>query len=76
MKYAWQQAVVAAIVELRPERLPERIKTAQKAIAQRLCDPEQPGIDEHVMLANALRALRVLDSPSPRVKRFNENIGG
>ena len=69
MKYPWQQAVVAAIVEFRPECLPEKIKTAERAIAQRLCDPQEPGLDEHLMLANALRALRVINPTSPQGKR-------
>jgi hypothetical protein len=68
-KYPWQQAVVAAIVEFRPECLPEKIKTAERAIAQRLCDPEKPGLDEQLMLANALRALRVINPTSPQGTR-------
>ena len=63
MKYPWQQAVVDAIVEFRPERLPGKIKTAERAIAARLCDPQEPDLDEHLTLANALLALRVIDSP-------------
>jgi hypothetical protein len=68
-KYPWQKAVVAAIVEFRPECLPEKIKTAERAIALRLCDPEKPGLDEHRMLANALRALRVINPTSPQGTR-------
>jgi hypothetical protein len=63
MKYPWQQAVVEAIVEFRPECLPGKIKAAERAIAQRLCDPQKPGLHEHLMLANALRALRVISPP-------------
>jgi hypothetical protein len=68
-KYPWQQAVVAAIVEFRPDCLPEKIKTAERAIARRLCDPQQPGLDEQLMLANALRALRVINPTSPPAAR-------
>jgi hypothetical protein len=60
MKYLWQRTVINAIAEFRPERLPEKVKTAERAIAQRLCDPQELGVHEHLMLANALRALRVI----------------
>lgn len=35
-KYAWQQAVVDAFLELRPECLPEKIDVAQTTILDRL----------------------------------------
>ena len=59
MKYAWQQAVVDAFMELRPERLPEKIEIAQGMLTERLSDPQQPDLDEQSALRDALHALRV-----------------
>jgi hypothetical protein len=59
MKYAWQQAVVDAFMELRPERLPEKIEIARRTLTERLSDPRQPDLDEQSALRDALHALRV-----------------
>jgi hypothetical protein len=59
MKYAWQQAVVDAFMELRPERLPEKIEIAERTLAERLTDPQQPDLSEQSALRDALNALRV-----------------
>jgi hypothetical protein len=59
LKYAWQQAVVDAFMELRPERLPERIEIAERTLVARLSDPQKPDRDEQAALCDALNALRV-----------------
>ena len=59
LRYAWQQAVVDAFMELRPERLPEKIEIAERTLAERLTDPQQPDLSEQSALRDALQALRV-----------------
>jgi hypothetical protein len=46
-------------MELRPERLPEKIEIAQGTLTERLSDPQQPDLDEQSALRDALHALRV-----------------
>jgi len=60
LKYPWQQAVVDAFMELRPERLPEKIEIAVRTLTERLSDPQQqqPDLDEQSALRDALHALR------------------
>lgn len=60
LKYPWQQAVLDAFTEGRPERLPAKINAAERAIAARLCDPTDTDLDEHAALQAALRSLRIL----------------
>jgi hypothetical protein len=59
LRCAWQQAVVDAFMELRPERLPEKIEIAERTLAERLTDPQQPDLSEQSALRDALQALRV-----------------
>ncbi len=63
LKYAWQQAVVDAFMELRPERLPEKIEIAERTLTDRLSDPQQPDLNEQSALRDALHAFARL---SPR----------
>lgn len=59
IKFPWQQFVLDAF--LAPQNsLPAKINIAEKAIAARLKDEQQPDLDERIALKDALRALRVL----------------
>ena len=71
MKYAWRQAVVDAFMELRPERLPEKIEIAVRTLTERLSNPQQPDFDEQSALRDALHALRAFlpaSEPAARAK--------
>ena len=56
VKYAWQEAVVDALIEWNPELLPEKIAAAERAVSERIvqgrADP-----DEKVALQGALLTL-------------------
>jgi hypothetical protein len=60
VRYPWQQNVLDAFMELRPEFLRSKINAAERAISARLCDPDPPDLDERIALRDALRSLRVL----------------
>jgi hypothetical protein len=60
LKYSWQQAVLDALTELRPERLQLKVGAAQRAIAVRLRDPNPPDLNEQLALQDASRSLHVL----------------
>ena len=64
VKYPWQEAVLNAYMEFRPEFLRSKIVVAERAIAARLRGPEKPNLEEQIALNDALRALEVL-APSP-----------
>jgi hypothetical protein len=71
LKYPWQQAVVDAFMELRPQRLPEKIEIAERTLIERLSDPQQPDLDEQSALRDALHALRAFlpaSEPAARAK--------
>ena len=71
LKYPWQQAVVDAFMELRPERLPEKIEIAVRTLTKRLSDPQQLDLDEKSALRDALHALRAFlpaSEPTARAK--------
>jgi hypothetical protein len=58
-KYPWQQSVLDAF--LAPaDALPAKIDIAERTIAARLTDPQQPDLPEQIALNDALRVLRVL----------------
>ena len=71
LKYSWQQAVVDALMELRPERLPEKIEIAERTLTERLSDPQQPDLDEQSALCDALHALRAFLPASEAAPRAN-----
>ena len=59
----WQQKYTEALLELRPEELPRRIRAALMAIEQRAQALEQRGessAEEHLAIQDAKRKLRVL----------------
>jgi hypothetical protein len=59
IKYLWQQSVVDAFLEFKPEPLRDKISTAERAISQRLC--ERPAdLEEQLALRDALFALDIL----------------
>src|SRR5271155_1042705 len=72
MNVAWQELYQAALLELRPEALRQRIDDAERAIRQRIAElrqNESSSEDERQALDDALRGLRVLASTeckSPR----------
>jgi hypothetical protein len=73
VKYPWQQDVLDAFLELRPELLCSKINAAERAISARLCDPDPPDLDERIALHDALRSLRVLlDEDSGRRKQSGD----
>lgn len=57
-KYAWQQVVFDAFIELRPEYLPPKINAAEHAISARLRDSAPVDLDERIALQDALQSLR------------------
>jgi hypothetical protein len=59
----WEDLYRAALLELRPEKLRQRIDSAERAIQQRIADLRQNDCDsreERHALDDALRGLRVL----------------
>jgi hypothetical protein len=58
----WQNLVLRAVMEIKPDSLMEKIQTAEKAIPQRLRELEgNPGWkEERVALHNAVQTLRAL----------------
>jgi len=60
LKYPWQQFVLDAFIEFRPESLPVKINLAERAIAERLREPNPPDLEESTALRDALRSLHVL----------------
>jgi len=72
---AWQERYQEALLELRPEELPRRIKIAEKEISERLeeisrrgdiSDVEQQGLED------AMRRLRVLAQTECRTQHRSE----
>lgn len=59
VKYAWQQAVLDAF-GASAESLPLKINQAQRAIAARQQDPNQPDVFERLAITDALRSLKPL----------------
>ena len=58
LKYSWQREVLEALMEVRPECVPGKIKAAKRAISKRLCDQKRaPDLEEHAALHGAFRSL-------------------
>jgi hypothetical protein len=70
LKYPWQQFLMDAFLAL-PESLPAKINIAERAIAARFLERNEPDVDERLALDDALRALRVLmgETPSKTVQQ-------
>jgi hypothetical protein len=63
MDLSWQELYRAALLEVQPEQLRQRIDAAEKAIYERseeLRQADNPVNQEQAAMADALRALRVL----------------
>ena len=60
LKYEWQQTVMDAFLELKPERLPEKVGIAERTITERLQDQQEPDERERAALTDALHLLRVI----------------
>ena len=60
LRYAWQQAVLDALIEMRPELLPGKIDAARRAISARLREPAPPSADEQTAIQYALHSLLTL----------------
>jgi hypothetical protein len=67
LKYPWQQAVLNALLELRPEDLPKKINLAQQTILERL-HSSLPDTDERASLNDGLSILWVVFSSSCGVR--------
>ena len=59
VKYPWQQAVLDAF-GASAESLPQKINQAQRAIAARQQDPNQPDLFERLAITDALQSLKPL----------------
>jgi signal transduction histidine kinase len=69
MNNTWQDLYRAALLEVRPEELRQRIEAAEKAIQGRLLElgqDDSSSRDELHALADALRGLRVLTNTECR----------
>jgi hypothetical protein len=64
LKYPWQQCLMDAFLAL-PESLPAKTNIAERAIAARFLERNEPDADEKLALNDALRALRVLIGEAP-----------
>jgi hypothetical protein len=60
LKYPWQQAVLGAFSECRPEFVPWKVNLAQRAIAARLADNTPADNEEKVAIHEALHSLKAL----------------
>ncbi|HZP32433.1 MAG TPA: hypothetical protein VFB23_03635 [Candidatus Acidoferrales bacterium] len=59
-KYPWQQPVLDAFLEVRPQFLRAKVNAAERAIAARLHDTNPADLDETMALQDALRSLHAL----------------
>jgi hypothetical protein len=69
IKYPWQQFVVDAFLEFKPELLPAKVNIAERAISERLYD-DSLDREEQLAMRDALIALRTL---IPVRERVNES---
>ncbi len=60
--YGWQKNYDAAVLEMDLAQLPNRVKDALKAIAERLETCIDPGGVEHQAIVEARRSLQILKS--------------
>ena len=64
LKYPWQQAVLDAFVELRPEIQREKINVAERVILERLRSLPEAEVHERLCLHDALTILHVVFTPA------------
>ena len=60
LDFPWQQTLLDAFIEWRPDYLPGKINAAERAIAARFCEPTD--LNEQIALGDALRTLCILFS--------------
>ena len=60
LEFPWQQTLLDAFIEWRPDHLPGKINAAERAIAARFCAPTN--LNEQIALEDALHTLRLLFS--------------
>jgi hypothetical protein len=60
LEFPWQQTLLDAFIEWRPDYLPRKINAAQRAIAERFSEPTD--LNERIALGDALHTLRLLFS--------------
>ena len=58
LQYPWQQTLLEAFIEWRPDYLSGKIDAAERAIAARFCEPTD--LNEQIALGDALHTLRLL----------------
>lgn len=75
LTYSWQQAVLDALMEVRPEFLQSRINAARRVVSARLRDPNPAGLDERKALEDALRSLHLLSPRGISVEPSWKNAG-
>jgi hypothetical protein len=63
LKYPWQEAVLDALKEDKPERWPGKIAEAERAVSARLIE-EVANPDERLALRGAVIALECLRHPT------------
>jgi hypothetical protein len=68
LEFPWQQTLLDAFMEWRPDRLPGKINAAERAIAARFCGPTD--LNEQIALEDALHTLRVLFSKEVSDDKF------
>jgi hypothetical protein len=68
LDFPWQQTLLDAFIEWRPDYLPGKINAAERAIAARFCEPTD--LNEQIALEDALRTLRLLFSKEVSHDKF------
>lgn len=69
--YPWQQLVLNAFMELDPVSLQSKANKAERAIRERLCDPN-PTLHERIALHNALRELQLFFPQNSKQQKSGE----
>jgi hypothetical protein len=68
LEFPWQQTLLEAFIEWRPNYLPAKIDAAEDAIAARFCEPTD--LNEQLALGDALQTLRLLFSKEVSTEKF------
>ena len=68
LEYPWQQILLGALIERRPNYLPAKINAAELAIAARFSEPTD--LNEQMALEDALQNLRLLYSKEASDNKF------
>ena len=68
LEFPWQQTLLDAFMEWRPDYLPRKISAAERAIAVRSCEPTD--LNEQIALGDALHTLHLLFSKEVSDDKF------